>query len=164
MIVKARLSALMDTKWHEYALRFGLGGFATVATGLIASKFGPVTGGLFLAFPAIFCASATLVEKHERERKQKAGLRGERRGRKRLRWTRRVRRSVASVSSPSQLSSGDCCRWRRRRGRSLVRAPHGWSSPFHCGGCVATRVVCQFATRELLDDGRSASERHGLPG
>jgi hypothetical protein len=80
MIVKARLSALTDTKWHEYALRFGLGGFATVATGLIASKFGPVTGGLFLAFPAIFCASATLVEKHERERKQKAGLRGERRG------------------------------------------------------------------------------------
>ena len=80
MIVKARLSALTDTKWHEYALRFVLGGFATVATSLIASKFGPVTGGLFLAFPAIFCASATLVEKHERERKQKAGLRGERRG------------------------------------------------------------------------------------
>jgi hypothetical protein len=80
MIVKARLSALTDATWHEYALRFGLGGIATVVTGLIASKFGPVTGGLFLAFPAIFCASATLIEKHERERKQKAGLRGERRG------------------------------------------------------------------------------------
>jgi hypothetical protein len=80
MIVKMRLSALTDTKWHEYALRFGLGGLATVATGLIAGKFGPVTGGLFLAFPAIFCASATLIEKHERERKQKAGLSGERRG------------------------------------------------------------------------------------
>src|SRR6185369_5980610 len=70
MIVKARLSALTDTKWHEYALRFGLGRFATAATGLIANKCGPVTGGLSLAFPAIFCASATLVEKHERERKQ----------------------------------------------------------------------------------------------
>lgn len=80
MIVKARFSALTETKWHEYALRFALGGLATVATGLIASKFGPATGGLFLAFPAIFCASATLVEKHERERKQKAGLRGEWRG------------------------------------------------------------------------------------
>ena len=80
MIVKARLSALTGTKWYDYALRFGLGGLVTVVTGLIASKFGAVTGGLFLAFPAIFCASATLIEKHERERKQKAGLRGERRG------------------------------------------------------------------------------------
>jgi hypothetical protein len=36
---------------------------------------------LFLAFPAIFTASATLIEKHERERKEKVGLRGARRGR-----------------------------------------------------------------------------------
>src|ERR1700730_5598698 len=34
----------------------------------------------FLAFPAIFCASATLIEKHERERKQELGLSGYRRG------------------------------------------------------------------------------------
>ncbi|WP_246668362.1 MULTISPECIES: hypothetical protein [Bradyrhizobium] len=33
-----------------------------------------------LAFPAIFCASATLIEKHERERKQQKGLPGEQRG------------------------------------------------------------------------------------
>src|SRR5690349_8627649 len=80
MIVKARLSALADTKWYEYVLRFCLGGLATAATGLIAGRFGPVTGGLFLAFPAIFCASASLIEKHERERKERAGLCGERRG------------------------------------------------------------------------------------
>jgi hypothetical protein len=36
---------------------------------------------LFLAFPAVFCASASLIEKHERERKQKLGLAGRRRGR-----------------------------------------------------------------------------------
>src|SRR5262249_41870350 len=35
---------------------------------------------MFLAFPAIFSASATLIEKHERERKEKVGLRGTRRG------------------------------------------------------------------------------------
>lgn len=35
---------------------------------------------MFLAFPAIFPASATLIEKHERERKQKKGLHGEKRG------------------------------------------------------------------------------------
>ena len=51
-----------------------------MVAGLIAAGFGPVVGGLFLAFPAIFPASATLVEKHVRERKEKAGLAGSRRG------------------------------------------------------------------------------------
>ena len=35
---------------------------------------------MFLAFPAIFPASATLIEKHVRERKEKAGLPEIRRG------------------------------------------------------------------------------------
>ena len=34
-----------------------------------------------MAFPAIFPASATLIAKHEKERKQKAGYNGTRRGR-----------------------------------------------------------------------------------
>ena len=74
MNIRIKLSALRETRWHEYLIRFVLGGLATVGTGAIASLFGPETGGLFLAFPAIFCASATLVEKHERERKEEAGL------------------------------------------------------------------------------------------
>ena len=53
----------------------------TVVAGVIAGRFGPLIGGLFLAFPAIFPASATLIEKHVRERKEKAGLPGARRGR-----------------------------------------------------------------------------------
>jgi MFS family permease len=57
-----------------------LGGATTVVAGLIAARFGPLVGGLFLAFPAIFPASATLIEKHVRERKEKAGLSGARRG------------------------------------------------------------------------------------
>ena len=52
----------------------------TVIAGLIAGRHGPIVGGLFLAFPAIFPASATLIEKHARERKEKAGLAGARRG------------------------------------------------------------------------------------
>ena len=47
-----------------------------MATGIIAKKFGPGMGGLFLAFPAIFPARATLVEKHEKEKKQQAGMEG----------------------------------------------------------------------------------------
>lgn len=64
------LSAIARTKWHEHALRFGFGGAVTMAAGLLAKHFGPAFGGLFLAFPAIFPASATLVEKHERNKKQ----------------------------------------------------------------------------------------------
>ena len=61
-------------------MRFALGGLATVVAGLVADSWGPAAGGLFLAFPAIFCASATLIEKHERERKEKKGLQGKERG------------------------------------------------------------------------------------
>lgn len=80
MPIRFSFSSLKDGRWYEYIIRFVLGGFATVATGLISSAFGASIGGLFLALPAIFCASATLVEKHEARRKRKAGLRGERRG------------------------------------------------------------------------------------
>jgi len=66
--------ALSRTSWNEYAIRFVFGGAVTVVAGLLAQTYGPVFGGLFLAFPAIFPASATLVEKHEREKKLKAGI------------------------------------------------------------------------------------------
>jgi hypothetical protein len=55
-------------------VRFVFGGAISVLAGLVAKKYGPVLGGLFLAFPAIFPASATLVEKHERQKKKKAGI------------------------------------------------------------------------------------------
>jgi Protein of unknown function (DUF3147) len=63
MIVSVKWAALKQTHGYEYVVRFALGGLATVFAGVIAELFGPETGGLFLAFPAIFCASATLVEK-----------------------------------------------------------------------------------------------------
>ena len=73
-------SSFREGRWYEYLVRFGLGGAATVVTGLISSRYGASIGGLFLALPAIFCASATLIEKHEIRRKREAGIRGERRG------------------------------------------------------------------------------------
>jgi hypothetical protein len=80
MIVKVSFSSLKSGHWYEYIVRFALGGAATVATGLISSRFGASLGGLFLALPAIFCASATLIQKHEEQRKRGAGLDGRRRG------------------------------------------------------------------------------------
>jgi hypothetical protein len=78
--IRFSLSSLREGRWYEYLIRFALGGGATVFTGLISSVYGSSVGGLFLALPAIFCASATLIERHEIRRKREAGLAGERRG------------------------------------------------------------------------------------
>jgi hypothetical protein len=73
--------ALRETRVHEVLVRFVLGGIITAFAGIIAQRFGPILAGLFLAFPAIFPASASLVEKHERKQKEEKGLHGARRGR-----------------------------------------------------------------------------------
>jgi hypothetical protein len=78
--VRISLSSLREGRPYEYLVRFVLGGAATVVAGLISSRYGATIGGLFLALPAIFCASATLIETHEIRRKRKAGLAGRRRG------------------------------------------------------------------------------------
>ena len=81
MEIKVDLSVIGQTKWYEYAVRFLFGGLITAIAGIIAKKYGPGIGGLFLAFPAIFPASATLIEKHEKQKKEENGLTGTRRGR-----------------------------------------------------------------------------------
>lgn len=82
MRIQIQPGALKQTTWYEYAIRFLFGGLITCVAGLIATKFGPELGGLFLAFPAIFPASATLIEKHETEKKQSQGLNGRESARK----------------------------------------------------------------------------------
>ena len=80
-MVEAKFSALKQTRLQEYLVRFLFGGAATVLAGLIAKHFGPGYGGLFLAFPAIFPASVTLIESHEKKRLAKSGHDGSCRGR-----------------------------------------------------------------------------------
>jgi hypothetical protein len=81
MLVKFESSSVRETKWSEYATRFIFGGTVTLLAGVIADRFGPGIGGLFLAFPAIFPASASLIQRHQRQKKERAGLDGNRRGR-----------------------------------------------------------------------------------
>jgi len=81
MIVEARLKHLKGVKPHEWALRFVFGGVCTMTAGLIAQHWGAAVGGLFLAFPAIFPAGASLIESHEIEHKKKIGADGTARGR-----------------------------------------------------------------------------------
>lgn len=95
MLVYFNISALTKTNWYQYAIRFALGGLVTALAGLIAKKYGPSFGGLFLAFPAIFPASATLIEKHERERKEQQGKSG----------IQRAKKAVAADASGAAIGS-----------------------------------------------------------
>jgi Protein of unknown function (DUF3147) len=86
--IKIRPGELKDAHWYSWALRILFGGTITVLAGVIAKKYGPGVGGLFLAFPAILPASMTLVERHEKQKKRKLGLDG-----------RRAAHAVASVDA-----------------------------------------------------------------
>lgn len=81
MKIKFDTSGLGRSKWYEYLIRFVFGGTVTALAGMVAKRFGPELGGLFLAFPAIFPAAATLIEKHEKQKEKRAGKDGEKRGR-----------------------------------------------------------------------------------
>jgi hypothetical protein len=81
MLIKYDSSAFRRTRWNEYVSRFIYGGLMTVGTGLIGKRFGPSLAGLFLAFPAIFPASVSLIDKHQRKAKGQHGLVGVQRGR-----------------------------------------------------------------------------------
>ncbi len=73
MNIRLNPSAVKQTRWYEYLIRFVFGGLITVAAGLIAKKYGLVIGGLFLAFPSIFPASVTLVQKHKERKEEQQG-------------------------------------------------------------------------------------------
>jgi hypothetical protein len=79
-MICVRPEALKECKPHEYVVRFLFGGACTALAGVIARKYGPGVGGLFLAFPAIFPATASLIETHEKRRKEEAGMCGIQRG------------------------------------------------------------------------------------
>ena len=81
MKVKIDASELWESKWYAYVLRFAFGGAITALAGEIAKHFGPEIGGLFLAFPAILPATATLIAADEEQKKKDAGMNGAIRGR-----------------------------------------------------------------------------------
>jgi hypothetical protein len=81
MRITFKASAFKRTSWKEYGVRFAFGGAITVLAGVLAKEYGPSLGGLFLAFPAIFPATSTLIESHERQKKIDKGKSGRMRGR-----------------------------------------------------------------------------------
>jgi hypothetical protein len=65
MIPALDTGGLKKTRPWEYVVRFVFGGIITALAGLAAHAWGPIIGGLFLAFPAILPASLTLVGQHD---------------------------------------------------------------------------------------------------
>jgi Protein of unknown function (DUF3147) len=76
MLIGISVAKLREGKPHEYLTRFLFGGAVTVIATLIAGRYGPVIGGLFLAFPGIFAPGLSMTETHAIERKAKAGANG----------------------------------------------------------------------------------------
>lgn len=76
MRIKLKIESLKESTPREYLARFAFGGAVTVLAGLVAERYGPVLGGLFLAFPGIYPAGVTLVEAHKTQREQKEGKAG----------------------------------------------------------------------------------------
>jgi Protein of unknown function (DUF3147) len=74
--VKINFRTLSGVKRSNYAIRFMVGGVMTALAGIISQHFGAGVGGLFLAFPAILPATATLIAKHQLQKKASQGLRG----------------------------------------------------------------------------------------
>lgn len=80
MIVKFDSAGIRNSKFYEHLIRFVLGGLISVIVGFIGEKWGPVVAGLFMAFPAIFPAAATMIQTRQEEKKRKAGYDGRQRG------------------------------------------------------------------------------------
>jgi hypothetical protein len=80
MTPEVDIAGLKKSKPWEYGLRFVFGGVITSCAGLVAHAWGPIAGGLFLAFPAILPASLTLVKQHDGRAKAVDDARGGRLG------------------------------------------------------------------------------------
>ena len=76
MLIGINVAKLREGKPTEYLTRFLFGGIVTVLAALIAKHYGPILGGLFLAFPGIFAPGLSMTETHAIERKAKAGANG----------------------------------------------------------------------------------------
>lgn len=80
MTPKLETAALKKTHPWELAVRFVFGGLIAAAAALVTKHWGPIVGGLFLAFPAILPASLTLVKQHDGKDKAIDDARGGRLG------------------------------------------------------------------------------------
>jgi len=76
MLIGINVAKLREGAPTEYLTRFLFGGIVTVIATLISTHYGPILGGLFLAFPGIFAPGLSMTETHAIERKAAGGAIG----------------------------------------------------------------------------------------
>ncbi len=76
MLIGINVFKLREGTPTEYLTRFIFGGTLTVIAALISRRYGPIVGGLFLAFPGIFAPGLSMTETHAIERKASQGADG----------------------------------------------------------------------------------------
>jgi hypothetical protein len=76
MLIGINVAKLREGTPTEYLTRFSFGGIVTVIASLISTHYGPIVGGLFLAFPGIFAPGLSMTETHAIERKAAGGAIG----------------------------------------------------------------------------------------
>jgi hypothetical protein len=81
MIIHIDLDGLRRTRWYEYIVRFGFRWVDHRGGGLDHPSLGACHRWPFPCFSGDLSSRATLVEKHETQKKKRAGLQGVIRGR-----------------------------------------------------------------------------------
>jgi hypothetical protein len=135
---------LRQTRWLGHLKRFMVGGAVTVATGLVGSTFGPVAGGLFLAFPAIFPVGLSMMAKLERE-KVGPSARGDRARRAAI-----AEAAGAAIGSMGLIAFASIVWW------GLRRLPAAVALGASVGGWLVVAPLA-WALRRVA---RASSERH----
>ena len=128
MRLSLQFASLRETRAMEYVKRFVFGGTVTVIASLIADKYGPVIGGLFLAFPGIFPGGISLVEKHKIERERDQGKEG----------TRSARAEASVEATGASVGALGLAAFALVLWKGVM--PHGFVPVLVCAGAAWTAV------------------------
>jgi hypothetical protein len=71
-----RAAKLREPPVRDWVIRFAFGAGVSALAAIVTKVWGPATGGMFLAFPAILLASLTLVAKEEGAHRAREDARG----------------------------------------------------------------------------------------
>jgi uncharacterized membrane protein (GlpM family) len=74
--IRLRTGRLRAVPVRAVLIRFAFGAAVSAVAGVVSTVFGPRTGGVFLAFPAILLASLTLVAEEQSLRAARDDARG----------------------------------------------------------------------------------------
>ena len=139
MRIRVDPTALRQTRWHGHLLRFGAGGLVTVATGLVGQAGGPVVGGLFLAFPAIFPMGLVMIERLENRAVGPASL------------GHRARRAGVAEATGAALGAIGLTAFALVAWKAPTRAPLGLALAAAVVAWAAMTISAWYVRRRLVD-------------